>query len=235
MIRFDRVTKRFGTGLTEVRVLDRFSLDVPPGQFCTIMGPSGAGKSTTLHLLAGLTAPTAGEVSLGERRLSAMSERELAVVRRREVGFVFQFFHLLPYLDAGENVALPLLMDGFSAVAVRERVDRTLALVDLTHRRRHKPAQLSGGEMQRVAIARALVIEPRVLLADEPTGNLDSSASHGIMQLLRRSNEQLGVTILMVTHDPVCASYGDRVIRLVDGRTVEDIDVREHCPLKSLA
>jgi len=235
MIRFDRVTKRFGSDATEVCVLEDFSLDVPAGQFCTLMGPSGAGKSTTLHLLAGLTTPTAGDVYLAERRLSAMSERELAVVRRREVGFVFQFFHLLAYLDASENVALPLLMEGLPARAVRERVDRALAIVDLSHRRQHKPAQLSGGEMQRVAIARALVIEPRVLLADEPTGNLDSSASHGIMQLLRRGNEQLGVTILMVTHDPVCASYGDRVVRLIDGRIVEDIDVRDQGPLRSHA
>src|SRR5262249_3444563 len=128
----------------------------------------------------------------------------------------------------GENVALPLLMEGFTAQAVRERVDEALAIVGMSHRRHHKPAQLSGGEMQRAAIARALVIEPRVLLADEPTGNRDSSASHAITQLLRRSNEHLGVTILMVTHDPVCASYGDRVIRLVDGRIAEDIDVRDH-------
>ena len=225
MIRFSAVTKVFGDGPTEVHALRDFSLNVPSRQFCTIMGPSGSGKSTALHLLAGLTRPTDGEVYLHDCPVSRLTNRESAIMRRRELGFVFQFFHLIPYLDAGENVGLPLLLDGHSTRSIRQQTDRVLALVDLLHRRHHKPTELSGGEMQRVAIARALVTNPRVLLADEPTGNLDSVASHAIMRLLRQNAEQLGVTVLMVTHDPVCAAYGDRVLRLADGRIVEDIDV----------
>jgi putative ABC transport system ATP-binding protein len=227
MIRFDNVTKVFGEGNTQVHALSDFSLEVPARQFCTIMGPSGAGKSTVLHLVAGLTRPTAGEIYLGDRPLSTMTDRHAALTRRRELGFIFQFFHLIPYLNAEENVGLPLLLDGHLLPDVRERTERVLGLVDLSHRRHHRPSELSGGEMQRVAIARALVTGPRVILGDEPTGNLDSTASHAIMRLLRRSTAELGVTVLMVTHDPVCASYGDRVVRIVDGRIAEDIDVTE--------
>ncbi len=227
MIRFERAGKTFGEGPTQVDVLKDFSIDIPAGQFCSIMGPSGSGKSTVLHLIAGLTRLTTGEIYLGDRRLSQMAERDAAHMRRRELGFIFQFFHLLPYLDAEENVALPLVLDGHSDQTTRDRAERVLELVEMLHRRHHKPSELSGGELQRVAIARALMINPRLLLADEPTGNLDSSASHGIMRLLKRSNEQLGVTVLMVTHDPVCASYGDRIVRLSDGQIVEDIDVSD--------
>jgi putative ABC transport system ATP-binding protein len=227
MIRFDGVTKTFGHGATEVQALRDVSLAVAAGRFCAVTGPSGSGKSTLLHLVAGLTHPTAGEIHLAGRALSALGEEEWACLRRREIGFVFQFFHLIPYLDAEENVALPLLLDGRSLADVRERTAHALSLVDLAHRRHHRPSELSGGEMQRVAIARALVTRPRVVLADEPTGNLDSNASHGVMRLLRRGADELGVTVLMVTHDPVCASYGDRIVRLVDGRIVEDIDVSE--------
>ena len=227
MIQFENVTKVFGEGHTQVHALRALTFEVPARQFCTIMGPSGSGKSTVLHLVAALTKPTKGEIHLGDRLLSTMTDRDAAMMRRRELGFIFQFFHLIPYLSAEENVSLPLLLDGHSSSSTRDRTERVLALVDLVHRRHHKPTELSGGEMQRVAIARALVTGPRVILADEPTGNLDSTASHGIMRLLRRSGEELGVTVLMVTHDPVCASYGDRVVRLVDGRIVEDIDVTE--------
>lgn len=225
MIRLAGVSKVFGDGPTEVHALRDLDLDVPARQFCTIMGPSGSGKSTVLHLVAGLMKPTSGEVFVGDRPLSRLTGRDAAIVRRREIGFIFQFFHLIPYLSAEENVGLPLLLDGHSMSSVREQTDRVLNLVELVHRRGHKPSELSGGEMQRVAIARALVSNPRVVLGDEPTGNLDSTASHGIMRLLRRSSQELGVTVLMVTHDPVCASYGDRVIRLVDGRIAEDVDV----------
>ncbi len=227
MIRFERVSKIFGSGPTEVHVLMDVSLTVPAGQFCSIMGPSGAGKSTALHLVAGMTEPSAGDIHVGDRALSSLNERDRARLRRREIGFIFQFFHLLPYLSAEENVMLPLLLDGQSPASATERAERVMHLVGVLDRRSHRPSQLSGGQMQRVAIARALVHSPRVVLADEPTGNLDSTASHGIMELLRRSNEELGVTILMVTHDPVCASYGHRVVRLVDGQIVEDIDVSD--------
>jgi len=234
MIRFENVSKVFGQGATQVDVLKNLTFTVPEGQFCAVMGPSGSGKSTILHLAAGLTPLTAGEVTVDETRLSAMTDRDAALFRRRKIGIVFQFFHLLPYLTAEENVALPLLLDGCPSATIAESTGRVLRLVELLDRRHHKPSELSGGQLQRAAIARALVTRPRVILADEPTGNLDSNASAGIMQLLRRSNQELGVTILMVTHDPVCASYGQRVIRVMDGRIVEDIDVGETPPRLSL-
>ena len=227
MIRFENVSKTFGQGPTQVDVLRNLTFTVPEGQFCAIMGPSGSGKSTVLHVAAGLTPLTTGEIEIGSHRLSELGDREAALFRRREIGFIFQFFHLLPYLTAEENVALPLLLDGSPAATIVKSTERVLRLVELHDRRKHKPSELSGGQMQRVAIARALVTNPRLILADEPTGNLDSAASAGIMELLRRGNEELGVTVMMVTHDPVCASYGQRVIRLVDGRIVDDIDVVE--------
>jgi ABC-type lipoprotein export system ATPase subunit len=227
MIHFESVSKTFGQGATQVEVLRNLTFTVPEGQFCAIMGPSGSGKSTVLHVAAGLTPLTTGEITIGTHRLSELSDHEAALFRRREIGFIFQFFHLLPYLTAEENVALPLLLDSRPAAVIAKSTERVLRLVELLDRRQHKPAELSGGQMQRVAIARALVTNPRLILADEPTGNLDSAASTGIMELLRRGNEELGVTVMMVTHDPVCASYGQRVIRLVDGRIVEDIDVTE--------
>jgi putative ABC transport system ATP-binding protein len=227
MIRFESVSKVFGEGATQVEALRGISLAVPARQFCSVMGPSGSGKSTLLHLVAGLTQPTQGEVYLADRPLSRLGSRQAAIIRRREIGIIFQFFHLIPYLDAEENVALPLLLDGQSLGSVQHEVERVLDLVDVLHRRHHKPSELSGGEMQRVAIARALVARPRVILADEPTGNLDSTASHAIMRVLRRGSEELGVTVFMVTHDPVCASYGQRIVRVLDGRVVDDIDVSE--------
>jgi putative ABC transport system ATP-binding protein len=230
MIRFAGVCKSFGSGATEVAVLKELTLHIPSRQFCTLMGPSGSGKSTALHLVAGLTRVSSGEIQLDDRPISTLTEPEYALLRRRELGFVFQFFHLIPYLSAEENVALPLILDGHAATGIRQRTERVLALVGMLERRRHKPTQLSGGQMQRVAIARALVAGPRLLLADEPTGNLDSAASTAIMHLLKRTNEELGVTVLMVTHDPVCASYGHRVVRLMDGRIVEDIDVSDAAP-----
>jgi len=227
MIHFENVSKTFGQGATQVEVLRNLTFTVPEGQFCAIMGPSGSGKSTVLHVAAGLTPLTTGEIAIGTHRLSELSDHEAALFRRREIGFIFQFFHLLPYLTAEENVALPLLLDSRPAAVIAKSTERVLRLVELLDRRQHKPAELSGGQMQRVAVARALVTNPRLILADEPTGNLDSAASTGIMELLRRGNEKLVVTVMMVTHDPVCASYGQRVIRLVDGRIVEDIDVTE--------
>ena len=227
MIRFVDVCKRFGAGATAVEVLRKFCLTVPSGQFCTVMGPSGAGKSTVLHLAARLTRPASGEIYLADRPLAQLSDSEAARMRRREIGFVFQFFHLVPYLSAEENVALPLVLDGCRASTIRARVQHVLRLVEMRERARHRPSELSGGELQRVAIARALVSEPRLLLADEPTGNLDSQASATIMHLLRRTHLELGVTILMVTHDPLCASYGERIVRMLDGRILEDIDVTE--------
>jgi len=187
------------------------------------MGPSGAGKSTVLHLAGGLTRPDSGSVMLRDRDLSRLSGSELALLRRREIGIVFQFFALLPYLSAYENVALSLRLDGASRGEERARVERALDLVGLSNRAAHRPYELSGGEMQRVAIARALVIAPSVVLADEPTGNLDSGASREIMDLLRDINEETRVTMMIVTHDPIWAAVCDRVVRLVDGKITDDI------------
>jgi putative ABC transport system ATP-binding protein len=223
LIRFERVTKTFGHAAMCVRAVDSFSLDVPTGDFCSIMGPSGSGKSTLLHCLAGFTPIASGEIYLDGRPISQLGREEMARLRRREIGFVFQFFNLLPYVSAERNVALPLVVDGRPPSMIRERVEQVLRLVELLDRRHHKPGELSGGEMQRVAIARALVASPRLVLADEPTGNLDSTAAREIVAMLRRMNEELGITIVMVTHDATCASWGNRVIRLVDGRIAEEI------------
>ncbi|HYC00563.1 MAG TPA: ABC transporter ATP-binding protein [Candidatus Limnocylindrales bacterium] len=217
------VHKSFGEGTTRVHALRGMTLDVPAGQMCAIMGPSGSGKSTILHLAAGLLLPDSGTVRLGDRHLSTMSADELAVLRRREIGIIFQFFNLLPYLTAEENVALPLRLDGVAAAQERERVNRSLELVKMDHRREHRAADLSGGEMQRVAIARALAISPSVVLADEPTGNLDSVNGRQIIELLRDINEELNVTTLVVTHDPVWGSFCDRIVRMRDGQITEDI------------
>ena len=225
MIRFDSVGKRFGAGPTGALAITGLSFTVAAGEFCTIMGPSGSGKSTLLHLIAGFTPLTEGEIYLDDAPISGLGKEELARLRRRDIGFVFQFFNLLPYLSAERNIALPLVVDGKPQSFIDQRVEEMLRAVDLIDKGHRKPGELSGGEMQRVAVARALVSSPRLLLADEPTGNLDSNAAREIVALLRRMNEKLGITILMVTHDAACASWGDRVVRLVDGRIAEEIRV----------
>jgi len=187
------------------------------------MGPSGSGKSTLLHLIGGLDAPTDGDVVLGGERLVHLSDDEITIVRRRQVGFVFQFFNLLPTLSAAENVALPLLIDGKRSEDYRGRVDELLDLVGLADRRHHRPDQLSGGEQQRVAIARAFVTNPKIVLADEPTGNLDSRSGTGVLEMLQRMCKELNVTVVMVTHDPRAASYADRVVFLQDGQFVREL------------
>lgn len=212
--------KQYKMGEVAVDALRGIDLCAEQGEFVAIMGPSGSGKSTLLHLMGGLDTPTDGEVHLAGQRLAHMSDDQITVVRRRQVGFVFQFFNLLPTLSAAENVALPLLIDGKRLDDYAAKVDELLDLVGLRDRRDHRPGQLSGGEQQRVAIARALVTEPAIVLADEPTGNLDRSAGQGILALLRRACQDRGQTILMVTHDPFAASFADRVIFLRDGQVV---------------
>jgi putative ABC transport system ATP-binding protein len=186
------------------------------------MGPSGSGKSTLLHLLGGLDTPSEGEVTLAGQRLARLSDDQLTILRRRQVGFIFQFFNLLPTLTAEENVALPLLIDGKRLEDYAERIDKLLDLVGLADRRRHKPDQLSGGQQQRVAIARAFVNEPNIVLADEPTGNLDSKSGTAVLELLRKTCKELKATVVMVTHDPRAASYADRVVFLRDGAIVRE-------------
>jgi putative ABC transport system ATP-binding protein len=216
------LTRRYGDGDSAVDALRGVSLDVPTGQFTAVMGPSGSGKSTLMHILAGLDAPTSGTVTIGGRAITGMSDKELTLLRRREIGFIFQFFNLLPTLTAEENIVLPLSIAGRKPD--RQWVDAVIAKVGLTDRRRHRPAQLSGGQQQRVAIARALISEPTVLFADEPTGNLDSRTSHEILALLRDAVDAYGQTTVMVTHDPKAAATADRVLFLADGLVVRDLE-----------
>lgn len=223
MILFNEVHKGFGEATGRVEALRSFSLEIPTGQMCALMGPSGSGKSTALHLAGGLVSPDSGSIQIGDFQVSSMDDAALTKMRRSHVGIVFQFFNLLPYLTAYENVALPLRLNGCEAKAEEELVQQALKTVGLADRESHKPSQLSGGEMQRVAIARALVIQPSILLADEPTGNLDSTAGRKILDLLRDINESLGVTILAVTHDPIWGAYCDRIVRLEDGTISDDV------------
>jgi putative ABC transport system ATP-binding protein len=217
------LSKQYQMGEVPVDALRAVDFQVQEGEFVAIMGPSGSGKSTLLHLMGGLDTPSDGEVTLDGRRLAHLSDDEVTIIRRRQVGFVFQFFNLLPTLSAAENVALPLLIDGRRLSDDAGQVDQLLELVGLTGRRDHKPDQLSGGEQQRVAIARALVTEPAIVLADEPTGNLDSKSGKEVLHLLRRACDEKGQTIVMVTHDPLAASYADRVVFLRDGQIVRQL------------
>jgi len=215
--------KQYQMGEVMVDALRGVDFVVQQGEFVAIMGPSGAGKSTLLHLMGGLDTPSDGDVMLGGKRLAHLSDDEITIVRRRRVGFIFQFFNLLPTLTAAENVALPLLIDGKRIEDYAARVDELLDLVGLGDRRGHRPDQLSGGEQQRVAIARAFVNDPKIVLADEPTGNLDSKSGTVVLELLRRACKELNKTVVMVTHDPRAASYADRVVFLRDGRVVREL------------
>jgi putative ABC transport system ATP-binding protein len=221
VIRVRDLAKYFRQGHAEVRGLDGLDLSVERGEFLTVMGPSGSGKSTLLHLIGGLDVPSRGEVMVDGQAFAALSDDQLTVFRRRRIGFVFQLFNLLPTLSAEENVALPLLLDGRRMPDVRPRVARLLELVGLTDRRHHRPDALSGGEMQRVAIARALVTEPILLLADEPTGSLDSQAGAHVLDILRRGTAG-GPTVVLVTHDERIGAAGDRTITLGDGRIASE-------------
>ena len=223
VVRTDGLTKIYGDAAHRVYALDNVSFSVEEGEFVAIMGPSGSGKSTLLHLVGGLDQPSDGEVILAGQRLSLLKDKQLTLLRRRNVGFVFQFFNLLPTMTAEENITLPLLIDGKNLNEYSERLTSLLELIGLADRRKHKPEQLSGGEQQRVALARSLITEPAILLADEPTGNLDSKTGTTIMQLLRRSVDEMEQTIVVVTHDPRAASYADRVVFLRDGNIHSEI------------
>lgn len=227
VLRAEGVRKEYQMGGVPVLALQGVDLAVSKGEFVAIMGPSGSGKSTLLHLLGGLDGVSAGEITLAGQRLARLSDDEITLVRRRKIGFIFQFYNLLPTLTAEENVILPLLIDGQPPDPHREKVARLLALVNLADRRDHRPHQLSGGQQQRVAIARAFVHDPEIVLADEPTGNLDSRAGTAILELLRRTCSELGATIVMVTHDARAASYADRVVFLKDGLLVRELRTGE--------
>ncbi len=228
------LTKAYGTGATRVEALRGIDLTLRRGEFVAVMGPSGSGKSSLLHLLAGLDRPTAGSIRIGGVDMAGMSEDERALLRRRQIGLMFQSFQLLDTLTAEENVALPLAIGGFPADEARQRAARLLGAVGLAARRPHRPHELSGGEQQRVAIARALVVEPLLLLADEPTGNLDSVQGDKIMALLRQLVEEHRQTMLMVTHDADHAARADRIIHLRDGRIDTNVRrVEEREPARS--
>ncbi len=222
LIHTENLTRVYGSGETAVVALDHVNLTVEEGQFVAVMGPSGCGKSTLLHLIGGLDRPTEGRVVLNGYDLGRLSDDALTALRRRKIGFVFQFFNLIPVLTALENAALPLLLDGVKAEAARRRAAEWLDRMGLGDRLHHRPDQLSAGQQQRVAIARALVTEPALILADEPTGNLDSRAGDEIAALLRRIVSEWGRTVLLVTHDPRIAAYADRIIFLKDGRIVDE-------------
>ena len=215
------LTKVYGTGDSRVVALDHVDVDFHTGRFTAIMGPSGSGKSTLMHCVAGLDEPTGGTVFLGDAELSGMSDNQLTALRRDRVGFVFQAFNLLPTLTAWENITLPLDLAGRAPDP--ELVMRIVAAVGLSERLHHRPSQLSGGQQQRVACARALITRPDVLFADEPTGALDSAASAQLLTLLRGCVDDLGQTVVMVTHEPAAAAYADRVLFLADGRLVDEL------------
>ena len=221
------LSKEYKMGEVVVGALQGVNFQVQKGEFVAIMGPSGSGKSTLLHLLGGLDSPTDGEISLGGKSLAQLSDDEITIVRRRQIGFIFQFYNLLPTLSAAENVALPLLLDGKRLEDYAGRVENLLEIVGLSDRANHKPDQLSGGQQQRVAIARAFVNEPKIVLADEPTGNLDSKSGTAVLELLRKTCKDLNATVVMVSHDPRAAAFADRVVFLKDGQIVHQLNSDE--------
>ncbi|ODR17111.1 ABC transporter ATP-binding protein [Mycolicibacterium porcinum] len=218
VLQLENVIKTYRTGDEEVRVLDGIDFSLHAGEFVVVTGPSGSGKSTLLHLAGGLDEPDQGTVTVAGRDVWTMSTGARAAFRRRNLGFVFQFFNLVPTLSAIENVSLPLVLDGVSARSADARALELLHRVGLGDRARHRPAEMSGGQMQRVAVARALIAEPSIILADEPTGNLDSHSSIGVLDLLRALSEEDSTAVVLVTHDQTAAGYGTREVHLVDGR-----------------
>ncbi len=219
--RVRHLTKTYGSGAALVRALDDVTLDLVAGEFTAVMGPSGSGKSTLMHCCAALDTGDSGSVFIGEQDLTTLKDKALTRLRRDEIGFVFQSYNLVPTLTAEENILLPLAIAGRKPD--REWYDSVISTVSLGDRLKHKPSELSGGQQQRVAVARALVSRPRIVFADEPTGNLDSRSGAEVLELLRRSADEFGQTIVMVTHDPVAAAYTDRVVFLADGRVVDEL------------
>jgi putative ABC transport system ATP-binding protein len=222
IISTQNLTKIFGSGPTAVTALDRVNLSINTGEFVAIMGPSGCGKSTLLHLIGGLDRPTSGKVIIEDTSIADMDDDHLTELRRRRIGFVFQFFNLIPVLNAVENTALPVTLDGVKPAEAQKKGAEWLARFGLSDRLSSRPDQLSGGQQQRVAIARALAAEPSLILADEPTGNLDTRSGDEIASLLREVAKKYGRTVVMVTHDPRIAAYADRIIFLKDGKVVDE-------------
>ncbi|GAB4515106.1 MAG: ABC transporter ATP-binding protein [Anaerolineae bacterium] len=222
ILRTEALTKVYGAESQPIYAVRDLNLSIAAGEFVAIMGPSGSGKSTALYLMGGLDHPTSGHVWLRDQDITQMNDDALSRVRRESIGFVFQFFNLIPVLTAVENVAMPLILDGVPRREALERAQRALEQVDMAHRAAHRPTELSGGQQQRAAIARALVTEPALILADEPTGNLDSRSSDEVVQILRQTVDQHHQTLVLVTHDPRVAAHADRIIFLKDGSVVDE-------------
>jgi putative ABC transport system ATP-binding protein len=227
LVQTQDLTKVYGTGDTAVTALDSVNVQVNPGEFVAVMGPSGCGKSTLLHLIGGLDRPSSGKVLIENTSLGELNDDKLTELRRRKIGFVFQFFNLIPVLDATENAALPLTLDGANPTEAKKKARDWLTRVGLENRMTNRPDQLSGGQQQRVAIARALTAEPALVLADEPTGNLDTRAADEIAGLLRQVSDEWGRAVVMVTHDPRIAAYADRIVFLKDGKVVDDTKLKQ--------
>lgn len=220
ILRVENLCKTYGKGKNEVKALDNVSFSVKKGEFIAIIGPSGSGKSTLLHILGGVDKPTSGKVFMNDHDVYVQNDEQLAIFRRRQVGLIYQFYNLIPVLNVVENMTLPLKLDGQKVN--EERVNELLDLLGLAERRKHLPSQLSGGQQQRVSIGRALINAPALVLADEPTGNLDSKSSQEIIGLLKYSNKKYGQTLVVITHDENIALQADRIIRIEDGQIVSD-------------
>ncbi len=225
ILRVENVSKIYGSGEAAVKALDNVSLSVRKGEFVAIVGASGSGKSTLLHIIGGVDTPTSGKVFVDGTDIYSLDETKLAIFRRRQVGLIYQFYNLIPVLDVEENITLPLLLDGRKPG--KAQLDELLAMLGLTNRRHHLPNQLSGGQQQRVSIGRALISNPALMLADEPTGNLDSKSSAEIMALLRMSNQKFGQTLILITHDMDTALQADRIVGIEDGRIIRDEVIRK--------
>ena len=224
ILRVENLTKVYGKGENEVRALDGVSFSVEKGEFVAVIGPSGSGKSTLLHILGGVDRPTGGKVLMDGKDVYAQNEEQLAIFRRRQVGLIYQFYNLIPVLNVTENITLPVLMDGQKIN--QNRLAELMTILKLTGRENHLPNQLSGGQQQRVSIGRALMNAPAVVLADEPTGNLDSRSSREIVELLKVSNEKYGQTLLVITHDESIALQADRILSIEDGKITRDEVIR---------
>lgn len=220
ILKIENLSKIYGEGENQVKALDNVSFSVPKGQFVAIIGPSGSGKSTLLHILGGVDRPTSGKVYLDGQDVYAQNEDQLAIFRRRQVGLIYQFYNLIPVLNVTENITLPVLMDGKKVD--KSYLDELVGLLSLKGREKHLPNELSGGQQQRVSIGRALINNPAVMLADEPTGNLDSKNSHEIVELLKLSNKKYGQTLIVITHDDSIALQADRIITINDGKIASD-------------
>ena len=221
IIKVNEVSKSFGEKENVNLVLDKISIDIKEGEFVSLMGESGSGKSTLLYIIGGLDKPTEGNVIIADKDIDKLKEKEIAKFRRQDIGFVFQFYNLVQNLTVEENIMLPVVMDGKKEKDYKERLDKILKIVGLEDKRKALPNQLSGGQQQRVSIARAVILNPKVILADEPIGNRDSKSGEEVMKLFKTLNEEENVTILQVTHSEESAKYGDRIIRLKDGRIAE--------------